>query len=653
MALAGLSDAFVYAPKPPAAPASNIRVTVPSYNKDRFSAQNDTMMFNIPSGKRGQYMNPRMSYLRFDLEVTSNFDSSDNIPVLALDGGAHSLIQNLEVYHGSNLLEQIREYNNIHQLMLDTGEIPDGTNTGRSVAEGTVPGGSYTRSEDTYAPMYGSSKGRNGIIVSPVHLPNLTHGAVETNATVKTDVTWLSDKPDGIPGTDTSWDAGSAIGNHYTMDPDSSARGEVDVAAATGIPTFENDMISAAVVPSARALDVHASTVRDSQNRAIVVDDATTRTFTFCIPIVSGIVGAQMPKYIPVGSLAQDLRLELGIANMQQALKTIAAYSTEDNNISTFPGDILAASSDFNKYGFAISNAELQLEYVEVASDVQQAIEASTGGQYVVSFDSFYNFQTTTPQNPGSITQLIGAKFSSIKTVYTTWRDIYGINNPAYPSITSRLNPFGTKPNRPGLHDKGTMWNPSRYNAGTGWQYMIGSTHYPSKPVQSDQEAFFEAVKAQHSVATQSRTGLIDGQSWAVSARRDSNGGTDSTPSRWYHYAYPGGTYFTAQNLESQSHKSHLAESGVNTLAQSMYLTARFPGEDNNIGGGGYNVQVAPNVGSRFDGGISTVDATTNIPTAMFTRRPWVQTNQGMQLDTIIHYDGILIISNGVCTTRF
>lgn len=95
-----------YAPKPPAAPAANIRVTVPSYNKDRFAAQNDTIMFNIPSGKRGQYMNPRMSYLTFDLEVECDMGSgiSNHKPILALDGGAHSLIQHLEVYHGSNLL---------------------------------------------------------------------------------------------------------------------------------------------------------------------------------------------------------------------------------------------------------------------------------------------------------------------------------------------------------------------------------------------------------------------------------------------------------------------------------------------------------------------------------------------------------------------
>ncbi len=67
---AGISDGFVYAPKPAAAPAANLRVSLPPHNKDNFRDGNETIMFNIPCGKRGQYLNTRMSYMTFDLEVT-------------------------------------------------------------------------------------------------------------------------------------------------------------------------------------------------------------------------------------------------------------------------------------------------------------------------------------------------------------------------------------------------------------------------------------------------------------------------------------------------------------------------------------------------------------------------------------------------------
>lgn len=45
----GLSDGFVYAPKPPAAPAANIRVSVPPYNKSEYRNGGEVVMFNIPS----------------------------------------------------------------------------------------------------------------------------------------------------------------------------------------------------------------------------------------------------------------------------------------------------------------------------------------------------------------------------------------------------------------------------------------------------------------------------------------------------------------------------------------------------------------------------------------------------------------------------
>ena len=177
---AGLSEGFIYAPKPPAAPAANIRVSVPPHNKDVFNRGNETVSFNIPAGKRGQYLNTRMSYLKFELEVelkrskegeqmtlvkdTSVYKgkatiTSDELTqkaahVLALDGGAHALFNSLEVYHGTNLLEQIREYNALYQLMLDTSTNDTDGASHYSVSDGMggyrrrgkTPGGSrHTR----------------------------------------------------------------------------------------------------------------------------------------------------------------------------------------------------------------------------------------------------------------------------------------------------------------------------------------------------------------------------------------------------------------------------------------------------------------------------------------------------------------------------
>lgn len=150
-AQSSIAEELVYNSKPGAAPASVVRVNTPPFNKDQFTRGNETIMINIPSGKRGQYLDPSMSYLKFQLEVTLKKDLVDepglevkalpavNIttsggvearrvrykdvnqdpeaeneskdpamlkacPIIAMDGGAHSLINYLEMYHGSNQL---------------------------------------------------------------------------------------------------------------------------------------------------------------------------------------------------------------------------------------------------------------------------------------------------------------------------------------------------------------------------------------------------------------------------------------------------------------------------------------------------------------------------------------------------------------------
>lgn len=643
MANAGLSDGFVFAPKPPAAPAANIRVSVPPYNKDVFKSGNETIMINIPSGKRGQYLNTRMSYMTFDVTVemdATNASETTPFPILALDGGAHSFFNSLEVYHGSNLLEQIREYNTLYQILHDSGELPDCSVNGRTVAEGSEANGvtgmnqnDTVRGGRLITPCVFSKKD-SGFVVGYDYYLSMTS---ESNEEVYTRDYLHQYSTQLVPNYDDLYLAGAGLANSFmTNSALKSGGGTIELESAT----YEQN----ATITGLSILSI------TSEMGSAVLLEKGKMTYTFAIPLVSGIVGAQMGKYIPVGSLAADLRLELGLAPFEQVFKTIGVLEgstifcdTANIHASTsgksFIGSSVSASTP---YKINIENVELQLEYVEVSSDVQMAIESSTGGQYVMSFDSYHDFQNTMSANPGSITQLIGAKFSSIKTIYTAFRDQYQINNIAYPGITSRVNPFSTLPNRPEYKNPSiNTWAKRKYESGTGWQYMIGSTLYPPKPVASDEEAFMEFVKSNHTVANQNRQGLSDLTHWGISARRDV--GSDATagvPSKWNQYCLSGGSYLMAQNFESQSHKSHLTESGINTLAQTMYMVARFPGPKK--------------LGEK-----SFVNASTGIAYAKNLTSPastdewWWQGNQALQVDHFIHYDGILIISNGVCSTRF
>ncbi len=60
---------IVYNSKPGAAPAAVVRVHTPPFNKGNFSRGNEMISINISSGKMGQYLDPSMAYLKFQLEV--------------------------------------------------------------------------------------------------------------------------------------------------------------------------------------------------------------------------------------------------------------------------------------------------------------------------------------------------------------------------------------------------------------------------------------------------------------------------------------------------------------------------------------------------------------------------------------------------------
>ena len=65
-----LSDAFVYSAKPSAVSGHKYRQNLPIYNKASFFP-GEVMMLNVPCGNKGQFLNQRMSYLKFKVKNTS------------------------------------------------------------------------------------------------------------------------------------------------------------------------------------------------------------------------------------------------------------------------------------------------------------------------------------------------------------------------------------------------------------------------------------------------------------------------------------------------------------------------------------------------------------------------------------------------------
>lgn len=574
-AQSAVAQELVYNSKPGAAPAAVVRVNTPPFNKDSFTRGNETIMINIPSGKRGQYLDPSMSYLKFTLEVEMLKDMGSYAggfaaatPVIALDGGAHSLISFLEVYHGSNQLEQIREYNALYQLLMDQGEDFDGYTGGRAICEGTtdIPGYSYQ----------GKKTHRNGIVVTDVQMPEADMGAYRT-------------APKGLVGP-------MYIRNEYEdcgYDPKQKSNNLntahlVGEQARLSMPYDNGDETSDTV-------GEYNMTLGQKKGVYSAPKHGRKQRFTFCLPLVSGVMGTGMPKYVPVGILNSDLRLELGIPPWEQAFKCVGAAWKDKLLVDPDACWKAGQSRIEDFYNINVTQVEYVADYIELAADVQLAIESQHNGSYFMSYDSYSNFATSLPAGSSNYSQLIGAKVSSMKTIYSVFRDQHMLNSLRGSQVTSRLNPFSTMVPRPEFVTSHRDLGDTQYNEGTGWYFAIGATHYPPTPVRSDPESYYEGCKARHNLQMRHSTGMIVPKEYRISARVDNRianisgqgGGTADlalSPENWFESTLKGGTYFLGMNFESQAHRSDYANSGVSTLAQNLYLMCRFPNARDDFG---------------------------------------------------------------------
>ena len=242
---------------------------------------------------------------------------------------------------------------------------------------------------------------------------------------------------------------------------------------------------------------------------------AASGSQTFCIPILSGIVGPLQSKYLPTGAMiGGDLRLELVLANPTTAV--VQGTGTPD---------------------WTVSDVELQLEYVEVNSEVDRMIQQANP-RYVISCETFANYTNTVPSSGGSAQQmnlLIPARFSSLKTLYTFFRVQSDVTSATAKSVSARP-----------------------YPALTNWYYQVSGENVPATPVKDTVESFAELQKAMHVFGSADNTSII--------AKADYNLATGANTNS---------SFAIGQNLETLSHKSTLTESGKNTLNTNVYLLGR------------------------------------------------------------------------------
>jgi hypothetical protein len=132
-----LSQEFNYTPKPSSVNGRTFRVSIPASNAPSFTA-GQTMIFNIPCGRRNCVMDPNSSYIRYTVKSTAAAQTATTSAIssylvngstaatatygagLQLDHNAYSIFNTTTLYSGSNMLEYINGCNVLYSYILDT-----------------------------------------------------------------------------------------------------------------------------------------------------------------------------------------------------------------------------------------------------------------------------------------------------------------------------------------------------------------------------------------------------------------------------------------------------------------------------------------------------------------------------------------------------
>jgi hypothetical protein len=125
---------LVYSGKVESSPARRYRTNIQPQNGTGPYVGGNTVIINIPT-QANTFLIPSESYLKFTLAATigasaSNFNAFDA-------HGAHGVIQRLRVYHGSSLLQDIDNYDDLAKILFDYQAALDTTQGRLSITNGT------------------------------------------------------------------------------------------------------------------------------------------------------------------------------------------------------------------------------------------------------------------------------------------------------------------------------------------------------------------------------------------------------------------------------------------------------------------------------------------------------------------------------------
>ena len=227
-------------------------------------------------------------------------------------------------------------------------------------------------------------------------------------------------------------------------------------------------------------IDSQGTTDRAIKNATILEGGSTTARVgvtingntskTFCIPIVSGILGTLAEKMLPVGSMSRDnLRFSVTLADLADLQHSVANREWQ------------------------VTDVELVCEYVMVNPEVARAIESMSPQGIRIPMTTFSLQSNSIAAGLNSVNLLLSGNFRSVKTLLTVFRIDSNKGGTAKKFASARVNPI---------------------QATGHWQYDIAGFKVPQQKVVGSPETFMELQKAFHNFSAVDGHGIHDSTSW-------------------------------------------------------------------------------------------------------------------------------------------
>lgn len=265
--------------------------------------------------------------------------------------------------------------------------------------------------------------------------------------------------------------------------------------------------------------------------------------YTFCLPVLSGVVGVNASKMLPVGQIVNPIRCEFYLANTNDAI---------------YAGTAAAGAT------WQLVNVEFVVCYVELTDDSLDMSMGPDEANYISTTTYRQSSATIPTASAGEFTNMLPFRCSSLTAIYARFRNqasaVQGVNATAAYRKSSSINP-----------------NLSQY------YFRIGSSMYPNKPVYlmssttgTGGEGYAELLKSFHALSSSIGNSAITFQNYNVAATATTGFAIASAPAARAGAIVPdtfNNAFAIGLELQSFSNRSDTILSGVSTLNSQVFFT--------------------------------------------------------------------------------